>query len=164
MTRSTVLFVLALAVPACVVDGDDRDSQHGDATYRAANTAVQSGLSTLAPGDVSDVASGCAGGGSVTFSGSFGATTDYTLSASFEGCVVGDLVLSGELELSGSVEAGAEGTHVVQSIDGHLEVSGSFTASCDLSIDTEVSTDGAGSHTSVVGNACGVAVDVNVDT
>ncbi|HWB80156.1 MAG TPA: hypothetical protein VG755_34560, partial [Nannocystaceae bacterium] len=137
MTRSTAFFLLALAASACVVDGDDGDSKHGDATYRAANTAVQSGLTTLAPGDVSDVASSCAGGGSITFSGSFGATTDYALSASFEGCAIDDLVLSGDLELSGSVEAGADGSHVVQSIDGHLEVTGAFTSSCDLSIDTE---------------------------
>lgn len=166
MTRTTPFLVLVLALSACAVDGDDGggDSKRGDAAYRAANTALQSGLSTLAPGDVSDVASGCIGGGSVSFSGTFGATTEYTLSASFDGCTVDDLVLSGDLELSGSVETGADGTHVVQSIDGHLELSGSSSGSCELSIDTEVSTDASSSHTSVVGNACGVAVDVHVDT
>ena len=172
------LFALALVAPfACASDDDDGshdlDVRDAQVSWQATGEALAAAHAQLDGREDDALAVACSGGGTLNASRATTGLGNFDFAATFESCVVDDLVIDGELSVHTAVAIDENGTGNDGSIailieyDGQLDFDGSITGACSVAAQLHggaVRIDGhASTGARVDGTLCGHSADVVVN-
>ncbi|HWB79246.1 MAG TPA: hypothetical protein VG755_30000, partial [Nannocystaceae bacterium] len=137
------LFALALAAPfACASDDDDAshdlDVRDAQLSWQATGEVLAVAHAQLDARDDDQAGVVCPDGGTVSVSRSTAGVGDFELTATFDACIVDDLLIDGELAVHTAVAIDEEGTGNDGSIailieyDGELDFDGDISGGCTV--------------------------------
>lgn len=144
LNRPAAVIACSLLVFGCA--DDDTDSNDTKVGWRSTSSALSTAMAKVSV-EVGDSQQGeaalavdgaydCTGGGSVSFTGSFGGTDDFSFDVVLDGCTALGVSTTGELSYRASVDVeGSDGqasARVESTYEGHLTWTGKVEGSCSI--------------------------------